>query len=144
MQFANYATSYAITADELYTSFPYQKYLRIRNKDAGNNIKGLLGRVLKYFFYLVVKDIIENNVTFKFPPGARSYLEMHAISGEDFARARQNGAFDDVDYLQSDFTGHQLYFRYNTRYGHWKKQLYVSQKFKDRITELTNQGKHYG
>jgi hypothetical protein len=31
---------------------------------------------------------------------------MDPISGEDFIKARQNGAFEDVDYLNSDFTGY--------------------------------------
>lgn len=138
-------TSYALTADELYIGFPAKKYLR---KEAlpeqyGKQWNGLLGKILRYFFYLLIVDIIENKTTFKFPPSgkARTYLEMVPIHGEDFKRARQNGAFQDVDFLMSNFTGYQLYLRIMTRYGKWLKQIYISQKYKDRITELTNQGK---
>jgi hypothetical protein len=55
---------------------------------------------------LVIKDIIENKVTFKGPPGTRAWIEMIPITGEAFAKARQNGAFSDIDFLISDFTGY--------------------------------------
>ena len=50
----------------------------------------MYGKILRYFFYLLIKDIIENQVTFKFPPNGayRAYLEMVPIHGEDFKRAR--------------------------------------------------------
>ena len=65
---------------------------------------------------------------------------MLSVSGDEFVKARQNGKFQDVDFLTSDFTGYNLGLRYNTRSGKWTKALHVSEKYKDRITELTNQG----
>jgi len=54
---------------------------------------------------IVIKDIIENRTTFKLPyKGA--WIEMVPIKGDDFVRARQNGAFEDVDFLTSNFTGY--------------------------------------
>lgn len=140
-----FATSYALNPQQLFLRFPLNKYIKVRI-EGWDKVRYLLefGKMFKYLFYLIVKDIIENNVTFKFPPGTSSYLEMTPIHGKDFEIARQNGAFDDVDFLMSNFTGYQLYLRYNTRYGHWRKQLYVSKPWKDRITKYTNQGKHYG
>lgn len=134
----NYATSYAITADELYYGFPHKKYIGLSKDWDNQSLISLYAKVLKYFFYLVILDIIENGITFKFPPGCRAWLEMIPVSGEKFVQARQNGAFDDVDFLASNFTGYQLYFRHNSRYGKWIKQIHVSKKYKDRITELTN------
>lgn len=136
-----WATSYALTATDLYTNFPYKKLkTNIKQLPNGSNEKWLLTKVFRYFFYLVIKDIIENKVTFRFPRTFRAFLEMLSVSGDDFVKARQNGAFQDVDFLTSDFTGYHLGLRYNTRYGKWTKALHVSEKYKDRITELTNQG----
>lgn len=137
-------TSYALKAAQLYIGFPTKKYIRLKSDEipGGGNFRDLYGRIFRYFFYLVTKDIIENQITFKFPPNRyiRTYFEMVPIHGEDFKRARQNGAFSDVDFLASNFTGYQLYLRYMTRYGKWLKQIYVSKHFKDQITKLTNQG----
>lgn len=140
-----YATSYALKADELYYGFPTKKHIRLKSNELPARFDGkyreLYGEILRYFFYLLIKDIIENQVIFKLPQGAqRTWIQMDPISGEDFIKARQNGAFEDVDYINSNFTGYQLFLRYNTRYGHWKKRIYLSKKFKDKITELTNRG----
>lgn len=140
------STSYAITPEELYTSYPYEK-LRLKGSwlpGKNKNMRKELGKILRFFFKLLLIDIIENNITFKLPPGTNSFIEMTPITDEKFIKARQNGAFKDVNYLASNFTGYQIYFRYNTKFGHWKKQIYVNKQYKDRITELTNQGKQYG
>lgn len=102
----------------------------------------LFGEMFRYFMYLVIKDVIEQQATFKLPPmrEGNCWIEMVPVSGDDFIKARQNGAFQDVDFLISDFTGYQLTFRKSNRYGHWRKRIYVSSKYRDRITELTNKG----
>lgn len=139
----NWATSYALTAEQLYINFPASKYIRKEVRDIPK-FRLILGAILRYFFFLVLNDIIDKNVTFKLPPGTSAYIEMVPVSGDDFAKARQNGAFHDVDYLASDFTGYQLYLRHNTRYGKWLKRIYVSRKMRDKITANTNAGKKYG
>ena len=136
----HYATSYALRADELYIGFPSKKYISFADEWSSNELRSLYSKILRYFFYLVIIDIIENGITFKFPPGTRAWLEMIPYSGEQFAIARQNGAFADVDFLASNFTGYQIKLRFNNRYGKWIKPIHVSKKYKDRITELTNQG----
>ena len=136
-----WATSYALTAKDLYTKFPYKRLkTNIKQLPNGSSQSQLLSQVFRYFFYLVIKDIIENKTTFRFPRSYRAFLEMLSVSGDEFVKARQNGKFQDVDFLTSDFTGYNLGLRYNTRYGKWTKALHVSEKYKDRITELTNQG----
>lgn len=136
-----WATSYALTAKDLYTKFPYKRLkTNIKQLPNGSSQAQLLAQVFRYFFYLVIKDIIENKTTFRFPRSYRAFLEMLSVSGDEFVKARQNGKFQDVDFLTSDFTGYHLGLRYNTRYGKWTKALHVSEKYKDRITELTNQG----
>lgn len=106
------------------------------------DFKVMYGEMFRYFMYLLIKDVIENQVTFKFPPtgDGSSWIEMTPVSGDDFIKARQNGAFQDVDFLVSDFTGYQLTYRKSNRYGSWRKRIFVSSKYRDRITELTNKG----
>lgn len=138
-----WATSYALTARDLYTKFDYKKLKQDYKelpKPMCDNPRHLLTQVFRYFFYLVILDIIENKTTFRFPRTFRAFLEMIPVSGKSFERARQNGAFQDVDFLTSDFTGYHLGLRFNTRYGKWVKAIHVTEKYKDRITELTNQG----
>lgn len=72
----NWATSYALKADDLYTSFPFKKYLTIYDDFENDELKALCGRILRQFFFFVVEDIIENNVMLKFPPGCNAWLEI--------------------------------------------------------------------
>jgi hypothetical protein len=65
---------------------------------------------------------------------------MTPVAGDNFVKARQNGAFQDVDFLVSSFTGYQLMFRKTNRYGTWRKRIFVNSKYRDMITELTNKG----
>ena len=142
----HWATSYALKAHELYTRFPTSKYINIKSSELperfGANSKMLYGEIFRYFMYLVIKDVIENQVTFKLPPFGKgnAWIEMTPVSGDDFVKARQNGAFQDVDFLISDFTGYQLNFRKSNRYGTWRKRIFVSSKYRDMITDLTNKG----
>ena len=142
-----YATSYAIKASELYCTFPTHKYIHLPTRDLpakyDRHWENLYGSILRYFFYLMICDVIENKVIFKLPPITKACIKIDPVTGDDFIRARQNGAFQDVDYLASNFTGYEINLNYNTRYGSWKKRIYVSSKFRDRIVELTNKGESW-
>ena len=71
----HFATAYALKADELYYGFPTRKRLRKDlPQDLHFNLRNLYGRILRYFFYLMINDIIENQVTFKLPPGTNAYI----------------------------------------------------------------------
>lgn len=138
----HWATSYSMTPKDLYYGYATKFRPRLNHfnsfKENWDTYREL-GKVFTYFFYLVIKDIIENQVTFKLPVN-RCYLEMTPVTGEDFEKARKNGAFRDVDFLTSNFTGYALNLRISTRYGKWLKRIYVSSKYRDLITELTNKG----
>jgi hypothetical protein len=95
----HWATSYALKADELYTSFPTKKYMSMKAKELPSRFNGdfkvMYGEMFRYFMYLVIKDVIEHRVTFKLPPFGKgnAWIEMTPVSGDDFVKARQNGAF---------------------------------------------------
>lgn len=136
--------SYSLTPDQLYYGFPTKKYTKRKLPlKYVNHYRPLYGEMFRYFFYLVIKDIIFNKITFKLPPGTNGYLEMCSVTGDAFMKARLNGAFQDVDYLASNFTGYKLQLRFKTRFGSWKKHIYVNRRFKDEITRRTNLGENW-
>jgi len=68
---------------------------------------------------------------------------MNTVKGEDFKKARQNGAFEDINLASSNFKGNQLHYRYRLK-ERWKtKPIKVSKVLKNKITEHTNNGKNY-
>ena len=69
---------------------------------------------------------------------------MNKTSGNDFKKAFKRGKWRDVDFLTSNFTGYQLGLLVKSKKRPEKtKTIYLGYKHKDRITELTNEGKRY-
>jgi hypothetical protein len=141
-----FATGYAFSAQELFTRFklhyikkcPYEAFHE-------NSKKVVAARVFIYMFYLILRDVIDNNTTFKLPTSCEAYIEMGVVGGDKFIKARQNGAFGEIDFLASNFTGYKLQYRQKKRNGSWYiKPIHVHKKLKNIIIDNTNNGKKYG
>jgi len=59
--------------------------------------------------------------------------------------ARRNGKWQDVDFLNSYFSGYQLTLNMYNKEGKPVriKPIYLDNKLKNKLTEYTNQGKQY-
>jgi hypothetical protein len=56
----------------------------------------------------------------------------------------KNGKWRDVDFIASNFTGYQLALKtINKKRPEKIKSIYLGVKYKNRIIELTNEGKRY-
>lgn len=118
----------------------------VQEKYGCNKKRKLCASVLIYFFYLIICDILENNVTFELPlfNNRLAFISVKPIMGEDFKLARQRGAFGDVDILMSNFTGYQFNYSWQTKSGRYRyKPVYLSKKFKDVFVKYINEGKQY-
>jgi len=139
----NYATGYGISPKELYTTFKLENITTPQSQLWDKSKKKVCGKIFTYCMLQILNDIIDNNVIFQLPVNTEAYIEMTSITGDDFKKARQNGAFEDINLTTSHFTGNQLVYRAK-RTGYWKlKPIKVSKVLKNRITEHTNNGKNY-
>ena len=95
--------------------------------------------------YLVVLDIINNNVIFALPDtfGFNSEIAMKTFQGDEFKEMWKKGKFRDIDFVLSGFKGHQLFYTFETKSGVKEKPIYVNKKLKDIISDNTNAGKSY-
>lgn len=140
-------TGYSFNANELFANF------NIKNIQTSHHVlkehyktkekKEMAVKVFLYAIYLILLDIIKNNVTFVLPTSRRSQIQMAPVFGEKFEIARKNGKFKDIDLFESNFTGYQLEFRYTKRTYVKKKPIYVNSKMKKMITDNTNKGMRY-
>lgn len=145
----NYHTGYCFCAYDLYETFN-KKQLKIRRdivqkKYGVNKKQRLCASVLIYCFYLIILDIIENNITFVLPLFNNRDASIYArpIVGDDFKKARQRGAFADIDILASNFTGYQLTYSWSSKNGYRYKPIYINKRFKDVFYKHINNGKQY-
>lgn len=144
-----YHTEYCFYASDLFETFN-KKQLKIRKdvvekKYGVNKKQAFCASVLIYCFYLILLDIIENNVTFVLPlfNGKRASIYARPIVGDDFKQARQRGAFADIDILSSNFTGYQLTYSWQSGNVTKYKPIYINKRFKDVFYKYINEGKQY-
>lgn len=99
----------------------------------GSKRYDVCGTMLTYFFKMLIEDVIDNNVMFKLPSKREAYIELHKIGGEELKKARQNGAFSNVDLLRSGFTAARIRFRAKVHNRWLTKNMYVYSHYRDRI-----------
>jgi hypothetical protein len=68
---------------------------------------------------------------------------MKTFQGDSFKEMWKKGKFRDVDFVRSNFKGHQLFYTFETKSGVLEKPIYINKKLKDVITNNTNLGKSY-
>lgn len=145
----NYSVGCAFNTNELFMNFPFKK-LSLTCEDC-QRINGdshrdvLVKQVFRECLKLVLNDIINNNVTFNLPTGAKKCnMHMKRVRGESFKNLRRAGKWKDVDILESNFTGYEIGFYMYGKVSPRVKNVYVNKTLKDRITANTNKGMQYG
>ena len=145
----NYSTGCAFNTDEMFMNFPYKK-LKITCEDCkkinGNPHRDILVKqIFRECFIVVINDVIDNNITFWLPTGAKKCnIHMQRIRGNDFKNLRRAGKWRNVDILESNFTGYQLGFYMYGKTLPRIKNIYVNKELREKITENTNKGMQYG
>lgn len=145
-----FAMGHTFSSREIFHNFPIDKlkmdYDTVKKIYSDGDKRSLAASIFNKGMQLIVEDIIENNVHFLLPTlgNNESYLYMKKTSGQDFKNAVRKGKWRDVDFLTSNFTGYQLALSVKSKKRPEKeKPIYLGYKHKDRITELTNEGKRY-
>lgn len=143
-----YALGYALNLKDLFGTFNIKR-LKLKSKKCeeliGNRHKEILMyKVMKYCIKLVIEDIIHNNATFHLPTRKKKVcIKMKKVEGEQFAKARRNGKWRDVDFLASNFSGYQMVIRFMSGEVTREKPIYLDPIHKNQITQYTNEGKQY-
>ena len=145
-----FAMGHTFNAQDIFHNFPIKNlkmdYDTVKKIYSDGDKRSLSASIFSKGMQLIIEDIIENNVHFLLPTlgSTESYLYMKKTSGNDFRRAFKKGKWKDIDFLTSNFTGYQLSLLVKSKKRPEKeKPIYLGYKHKDRITELTNEGKRY-
>ena len=146
----NFAMGHCFTGKDLFNNFPVNKLKMSKEQCIATYSDGskrdLAASIFTRSVQIVVDDIINNNVDFKFPTlgQTQAYLRMKRTTGQNFKKAFKNGKWNDVDFLTSNFSGYQIVLDMESKKRTTRqKDIYLSPKDRDRITENTNLGKQY-
>ena len=145
-----FSSGWACTLADIFVRFPYEKFKTL-SEICNTKIKklSLIKKVFQEGTLLMLEDIVEHNVTIKLQGvGYQSgELHMEPIKDDDFINARKHGKFQDIDFLESLFTGYQIYLFIHNKHDnflHRKKYVVYTNKYlKDKLTEYTNKGRAY-
>lgn len=144
------ALGYAFDFSDLLFNFPRKK-LNLTSKqcqaitgDRHRNV--LIKKIFRACVKLVIDDVVDRNVTFWLPlVGAKKCnIHMKRVTGKDFQRLRKAGKWDDVDIVNSGFSGYEIGFFMLGNRTPRVKTVYVKKSIKKIISENTNKGKAYG
>lgn len=145
----HFALGWACNLNDIFVRFPYEKCKNLSKLKTKREKLFLIKRVLRYGLKLIIDDIIENNITFKMPGFGYFGGEIHmeAFKGSEFERVRKLGKFKKIDFLESLFTGFQMFLYIHGKrddFLHRRKfPIYFSKEFRDKLIKYTNQGKQY-
>lgn len=146
----HFAIGWACNLNDIFVRFPYEKCKSLIKKYTQRvKQRQIVKQVFREGVQQILEDVIENNVTFKIQGVGSQGGEIHmeAITGSEFERVRKNGKFKKVDFLESLFTGYQMYLYVHGKSDnmlHRKKYpIYVNKHLRDKLVKYTNEGKVY-
>lgn len=146
----HFALGWACNLNDIFVRFPYEKCKSlIKNFRTKQLRRQKVKQVFREGVQQILNDVIENNVTFKIQGVGYQGGEIHmeAITGSEFEKVRKNGKFKNVDFLESLFTGYQMYLYIHGKrdnFLHDKKYpIYVNRYLRDKLVKYTNEGKVY-
>lgn len=144
------AIGYACNLNDIFVRFPYEKCKSLIEKYKTKlQRRKIIKQVFRTGLNLILKDIVSNNVTFIVPPIGYYSGEIHmeAFKDSEFEKLRNSGKFKDIDFLESLFTGYQMYIYIKGKRDNFlarrKFPIYLGSIYKKIITENTNKGKQY-
>ena len=147
----HWAIGWACNLNDIFVRFPYEKCKSlIKNYKTKQLRRQKIKRVFRTGAEIIVNDIIENNSTFKLPSLGYYGGEIHyePIKGSEFERLRAKGKFSGIDFLETLFTGYQMYLFLHGKRDNFlarrKYKIYFNNFYKEKMESLANQGKIYG
>lgn len=151
-----YRQDYCFTALDIFDNFDTNRVKMPKDiannkkdknrKDRRDSIKEYFAYMFAYLLYLIVLDIVQNNVTFVLPilNKKEGCFYVKSFEGEDLQIKMQHGRFEGIDVVASDFKAYQIYYQYVTSTGDVReKPIYISHNVKDIFYENINKGKKY-
>lgn len=146
----HYALGWACNLNDIFVRFPYEKCKTLIEKYRTKQSKRKkIKQVFRTGVEIILNDIIENNSTFQLPSLGYYGGEIHfePITGSEFKDLRAKGKFSGIDFLETLFTGYQLYLFLHGKRDNFlarrKYPIYINKFYKEKMETLVNQGKIY-
>jgi len=92
---------------------------------------------------LIFNYILDNKVRFIIPGVPESYIDFEIVTGEFFEDQRQKGRFQEIDFIESDFTGYALRYHFKAKAYQKAYPIYFGGALKQKFFNGINSGEKY-
>lgn len=104
----------------------------------------LCSRIFAECFYMILEDMLENNITFTLPLGKmHAEIHMKKIDGERLSHWKKSGGFKKLDFLKSQFVAYRPFFFMHTNNRTREIPIYTTVDYANRLDEKVNNGGKY-
>lgn len=131
-----YLFNHGVTAKELYTNHRQHKSNITCNKT-------IAVKIFERAFSIILNDIIDNKVRFAIPGKTSSYIDFKVFKDDNFIFHRNIGRFQDIDFIESDFMGYQMYYFVQGKAFYKDIPIYLGSELKRKFTNKINSGEKF-
>ena len=111
-----------------------------------DSYKFFCGKVFAYFLFLVILDIIENNIIFVFPRVREFHCKLRAelIEQDAVDLQRKRGRFEGIDFFNTLGKAYKIVFTHKFNNVITNKSCFLNKELRDAFYSKINSGKQYG
>ena len=137
--------NHGLSADEIFTNTPDRitnkprQWFRDRYGDNESREDGI-STPFRYCMGVILNKILDDKLRFKIPVANNAYIDFEVINEDLFELYKQRGAFPDVDFIESDFTGYYLRYYYQAKHYQKKITIYLGGDLKKKFIDKVNSG----
>lgn len=137
--------NHGLSADEIFTNTPdrittkNRQWFRNNYGDNTSREDGI-STPFRYCIGIVLNKILDEKLRFKIPVPSNAYIDFEVIGDDLFELYKQRGAFQTVDFIESDFTGYYLRYFYQAKNYQKKITVYLGGDLKKKFIDKINSG----
>lgn len=139
--------NHGLSSGELYSNTP-ERVIKVGWKFLNNtygwnkSYEDAIADPFEYCLNLILNKVIDDKVRFKIP-FQNAYIDFEIVQGDKFIEQRQNGRFQEIDFIESDFTGYFLNYYFQTRAYQKRMPIYIGGTLKQKFLNGINSGVRY-
>ena len=141
--------NHGLSTADLYVNVPKKVidknwYWFIRNCGANTSTyENALADPFKYSLVLIFNKIIKEKKRFKLPTKWEAFIDYEITTGDKFIEMRQYGLFQEVDFIESDFTGYSLKYYWKGKAYQKTMPVFIGGELKKLFIEKINKGEKF-
>ena len=141
--------NHGLTPEELYTNVPEKITDKtwtwfIKRYGSSQSRGDAISDPFKYAINVILNKVIKKKKRFKSPVKDISYIDFEIVQNDKFELHRQKGRFQNIDFIESDFTGYMLRYYYKGKNDQIKNHpIHLGGELKQKFIDNINSGEKY-